>query len=1255
MNTPLRKFCARSACVCASLWAVTSAPAQVKVDKPVIDPASGHVPVAVTLSVLEPGAAIRYTLDGLAVTESSTAYTAPFSVNEAGVLRAKAFKEGLESSDASWAFFGAPFPPATTSLATSVLDDNSGLISLEIDLDGDPPQSSVAVLTKIPGALVPTILSGDGFWDLESREIRWGPFSHPSDLTLRFSVSGPPGDYPIETELSVNGTLSATNTDSLTLVNTATPRFSPEKVPTPKLSISGAVSFPVAITILDEDPLLQYRYTLDGSTPTVSSAIYNSDDGVEIMENAILRMRAFSPEGVPGAIVSAQYYAAIDGVHIPVVTSLDVSDPEVQLLAFELSPSLATSHAFTLQLPPLVELISASADAVYDSSSRSVRWGPYDGSDSKVLSVALSGNPGAYRLQATMSEDGQSLALADIAVDFPPDYSGKQTSLPEKVTLPTLSLRGSDTLPVTLTIEHDDLEATLRYTTDGTLPSESSPIYSDSIELTEPTLLIVRAFKNGFLPSLPVYGFFQQNEAINSSIEVARTITSNGTVAPEVQLQVASIGNTSAYIIEEQLPKGISVTELSHGGAYDVNSGLLRWGPFTDNQNRTLSYRISERTGQFILSGRGSVDGRSVPVSGDELATLAGIPDQKVALPSIEPKPSGVFPVRVTIETDTADATIYYTMDGSTPDESSLQYTEPFEITTISTIKARAFLPFSRPSDTVVQFYGGKSVAEDALANRTLLSTETGDPVVSLEVDPSELVQCTTYTEFLPEDLQATAISEGGFYNSSNHSIKWGPFFGSSVRTLTYTPIAEPGIYAVAGELSVDGYSKSSVGEIDITVGDWTEVSAYIENNYGDNPVSGVIVSPGQGSKSYTVEALLPEEQAPSAISGDGVYNQALATVKWGPYSDNLRREVHLEFSGNYAEFDMNYRISVNGISLEVGIAEPVTIGIPAPDGVRATAGDQNVYLEWNTVAAATGYEIYYHTADDFDNSDLLARPGTETSYRARGLENDTSYYFWVLAKDESRVSPPSAMVVATPSGEEGFRAKIELDNSSYSAFGEDVTIRLEDLDLDINDSSINHASVQVASQSDPVGFSLTLTETSMNSGVFTGDITLISTESAPENKALFVREGDWIGASYQDAKPSSIHSAYATFGFLDSDGDGLPDWWERENFGNTVTVGRETDFDHDGQTDYDEWLGGSDPKSGSSRFEMKLLINQDGTITLRWPSVAERRYRLQKRVDAEFIDLQQGIQPTPPFNEYQDLYLPDQPVLYRVIAAPVE
>lgn len=81
-----------------------------------------------------------------------------------------------------------------------------------------------------------------------------------------------------------------------------------------------------------------------------------------------------------------------------------------------------------------------------------------------------------------------------------------------------------------------------------------------------------------------------------------------------------------------------------------------------------------------------------------------------------------------------------------------------------------------------------------------------------------------------------------------------------------------------------------------------------------------------------------------------------------------------------------------------------------------------------------------------------------------------------------------------------------------------------------------------------------------------------------------------------------------------DTDADGLPDWWERREFGNlTTSAGGITDSDGDGAADVTELITGTQPASAGSLLRPQVVT---GPLRLEWPSTAARRYRVQSSVN---------------------------------------
>jgi subtilisin family serine protease len=83
----------------------------------------------------------------------------------------------------------------------------------------------------------------------------------------------------------------------------------------------------------------------------------------------------------------------------------------------------------------------------------------------------------------------------------------------------------------------------------------------------------------------------------------------------------------------------------------------------------------------------------------------------------------------------------------------------------------------------------------------------------------------------------------------------------------------------------------------------------------------------------------------------------------------------------------------------------------------------------------------------------------------------------------------------------------------------------------------------------------------------------------------------------------------------IDTDEDGLPDWWETERFGNLARTGAE-DTDGDGFTNLSEFLAASDPTSGSSRLAFSdfqpAIGSGENQVTLAFPTVPYRRYQVE-------------------------------------------
>ncbi|MBQ9344283.1 MAG: hypothetical protein IJT88_03605 [Kiritimatiellae bacterium] len=126
----------------------------------------------------------------------------------------------------------------------------------------------------------------------------------------------------------------------------------------------------------------------------------------------------------------------------------------------------------------------------------------------------------------------------------------------------------------------------------------------------------------------------------------------------------------------------------------------------------------------------------------------------------------------------------------------------------------------------------------------------------------------------------------------------------------------------------------------------------------------------------------------------------------------------------------------------------------------------------------------------------------------------------------------------------------------------------------------------------------------------------------------------------------------------LDTDADGIPDWWAIAHFGGATACNPNADPDGDGFTNLDEYRLGTDPNDASSLLALQALPDDATADTLLlWPSATGVTYTLYYSTNlalpaAGFTILQDHIPANPPANDL--LITPAAPaIFYRLRALP--
>jgi uncharacterized delta-60 repeat protein len=276
-----------------------------------------------------------------------------------------------------------------------------------------------------------------------------------------------------------------------------------------------------------------------------------------------------------------------------------------------------------------------------------------------------------------------------------------------------------------------------------------------------------------------------------------------------VQLTAGPPENTLAWAVEETPPFNWGVTNISHRGTWDRATGKVKFGPFFDDNSRTLSYRVLPPLGFVgvgLFSGQASADGKSTPVIGDD----------RIVIPTQHPADRSPADWKLTMDEATGYAAAWRSgADWPVPPNPILvDY-----VTRASALWRGGEAYRLDPSvegpplwwvNTEVPPVRQDGEPQPLEAFRRVPPLYVpGQPLeAAIHVTTSPVFRAYAVEEQIPEGWSARAISDGGQVDSVNRLIKWGPFHDATPRTLRYTlvpPTTALGRIALAGSASYDG------------------------------------------------------------------------------------------------------------------------------------------------------------------------------------------------------------------------------------------------------------------------------------------------------------------------------------------------------------------------------------------------------------------------------------------------------------------
>ncbi|MGZ8900296.1 MAG: Ig-like domain-containing protein, partial [Limisphaerales bacterium] len=287
-----------------------------------------------------------------------------------------------------------------------------------------------------------------------------------------------------------------------------------------------------------------------------------------------------------------------------------------------------------------------------------------------------------------------------------------------------------------------------------------------------------------------------------------------------VTLRATPPAGTLAYAVEDFPPAGWVVTEISHEGSIDPRTRKVKFGPYTDAQPRSLTYRVRPNTnsmGRAEFVGSSSRNGAIYPIRGDQFVegkslyhpadrdqnysiTISELTGYAAAWKSGAAWSVGPSPIR----------SDYVTRAGLI-----WKRGETYRFVAMAQ-PPHCWAPIEGvlpplppvPSSTAMSVASTERIAAASILPGTATQ-------VRLNITPGSGAAAFTVEEKVPTSWGVSNVDQGGSFDPETGIIRWGLFLDANPRSFSYTvtaPSAVASVAALSGSVSVDGEIREISG-----------------------------------------------------------------------------------------------------------------------------------------------------------------------------------------------------------------------------------------------------------------------------------------------------------------------------------------------------------------------------------------------------------------------------------------------------------
>ncbi|MCB5287683.1 MAG: chitobiase/beta-hexosaminidase C-terminal domain-containing protein [Candidatus Cloacimonetes bacterium] len=627
---------------------------------------------------------------------------------------------------------------------------------------GDTPilrgKATVRIIDGVAGCLLQVYTESDDetiafqVWDESSQT------AYSVTQTLSAEVNGFVGSYP-DSLYQINAELA--------MQQAADPIFDPE---------AGHYLIAQELTISCATPGASIYYTTDGSEPDAGSALYTQP--LTISTNTQVKAKAHMVNWTPSFTASA-YYTIGDLVADPwpqpqilsgsmtVMAQVSINDAPAEdgdiLAAF-----VTVAGIEQLRGKTPVQVISGVAGCILQIFSEN---------SGEVISFKI----WDYDIQQSFTDSNTLISQVNATVGSYPDnlYQINAGGTTLQVAPPMFNPpEGTYSTAQVIMLSSATPAATIRYTTNGDEPSETSPAFSAPISIPLNSTLIIKAkaYKTGWNPSVMISGMYN--------------IT--GTVAAPVFTPPAGVYTTAQNVSLSCVTPNAQI-RYTTDGAEPTASSTLYSTPLLISSTKTLK-------------AKAFLPGWAASATSVALYTITGI----VAIPIFTP-PAGTYTTsrNVSLSCATPGAQIRYTTNGAEPTTNSTLYSTPIIISSTTTLKAKAFLSNWTPSATATALYTITGTVATPVFTPAAGTYNTAQNVSMSCVTPNAQIRYTTTgaEPTVSSELYTTPVPI-----SSTTTLKAKAFLNE------WTPSATAvGLYTITGTVATPEFSPEA-GEYEVAI-----------------------------------------------------------------------------------------------------------------------------------------------------------------------------------------------------------------------------------------------------------------------------------------------------------------------------------------------------------------------------------------------------------------------------------------------------